>query len=122
MTPKAFFDLAQSLGPNVVVRTILDSTQFQISGKAFATLGWPEEGWAVVKIDPTSLRWALSLSDGLSLETGRRRAGIVLARLAATDDGVAAGLLMAAWRYANRSSGRRDRHVQATGERVRTAA
>lgn len=126
MTPQTFAHLAQTLGPNVVVRTILDSTRFQVGGKTFATVGWPEQGWAVVKVDPTVQRWALSLSDGLAPELGRRRgAGIVLARLAAIDDAVAAELLAAAWRYAVRPSerGRRERSaVVASVDRARTAA
>jgi len=126
MTPQAFAHLAQTLGPNVVVRTILDSTRFQAGGKTFANVGWPEEGWAAVKVDPALQRWALSLSDGLAPEPGRRRgAGIVLVRLAAIDEAVAAELLAAAWRHAVRSSarGRRDRSaVAASGDRARTAA
>lgn len=125
-TPHAFETLARSLGPNVVIRTILESTRFQIGGKAFATLGWPEQGWAVVKVDPTIQQWALSLSDGLAPEPGRRRsAGIVLARLAAIDEAIAAELLAAAWRYASRPGGptRRGRLADAAaGAPVRTAA
>jgi hypothetical protein len=100
MTSDEFSDLALGLGPNVRAKAILDSIQFQVGGATFATLGWPEQGWAVVKVDPRRQAWALSLSRGLTPEPGRRRnAGIVLARLTDLDAGVFADLLADAWRH-----------------------
>lgn len=105
MTPDEFARLALGLGPNVVARPILETIQMQIGGKTFATIGWPAEGWAVVKLDPLDQAWGLRLSDALTAEPGRRRkAGIVLARLAGLDVGAAAELLAAAWRNAHRRS------------------
>lgn len=105
MTPDEFARLALGLGSNVVAKPILETIQMQIGGKTFATVGWPAQGWAVVKLDPLDQAWGLGLSDALAAEPGRRRkAGIVLARLAGLDAGAAAELLAAAWRNANRRS------------------
>jgi len=101
MTPDQFSALALAVGPGVQQRPILEAVQFRVGGKAFATLGWPAQGWAVVKIAPARQAWALALSDGLAAEPGRRRkAGIILVRLAGLDAGVAAELLAAAWSHA----------------------
>ena len=101
MTPDAFSTLAARAGHGVVTYPILDAVQFRFGGKAFATLGWPATGWAVIKLDPRDQDWAMSLSEGLAAEPGgRRRAGVVLVRLAAVDDAVVELVLSAAWRQA----------------------
>jgi hypothetical protein len=103
MTPDSFSDLAMRLGPDVQARAVLDAVQFRVGGRAFATLGWPAAGWAVIKVDAGRQAWALSLSDALAPEPGRRRkAGIVLARLSGLETEVAVALLGAAWRDAQR--------------------
>lgn len=104
MTPDDFSALATGIGPDVRANTVFETTQFRIGGKAFATLGWPEQGWAVIKVAPSRQTWALSLSEGIAPEPGRRRrAGIVLARLAAVEHAVAAELLAAAFSFAHRA-------------------
>ncbi|PZR33244.1 hypothetical protein [Caulobacter segnis] len=101
MAPDRFSALAMAMGPGVHQRAILETVQFRAGGQAFATLGWPAEGWAVVKIAPVRQAWALALSEGLAPEPGRRRkAGIILVRLSGLDEGVAAELLAAAWSHA----------------------
>ena len=88
MTPDAFSTLAVRAGHGVVTYPILDSVQFRFGGKAFMTLGWPEAGWAAVKLDPRDERWALALSGGLTVEpNGPARAGVVLVQLAAVQEG-----------------------------------
>lgn len=52
MTPDAFSILAARVGHGVVTYPILDAVQYRFGGKAFATLGWPAAGWAVIKLDP----------------------------------------------------------------------
>lgn len=105
MTPKTFSVLAARLGPHVQARPVLDAVQFRAGGKAFATLGWPAPGWAVMKVAPARQAWALSLSDDVAPEPGRRRkSGIVLVRLAAIDEGVAVELLGEALAYAQRAN------------------
>lgn len=119
MTPDEFSSLALSLAPTVIARPILDSTQFRIGSKAFATLGWPDARWAVVKLDPRRQAWALSLSPALCPEPGRRRrAGIILARLAALDADVAAQLLGAAWSDAQRAKRGGPRAIEDAAPRI----
>lgn len=114
MTPDDFTALATGLGPGVQRKAIFETTQFRVGGKAFATLGWPAAGWAVVKVAPSRQAWALSLSQDLASEPGRRRkAGIVLMRLAAIDEAVAIDLLADAWSFAHRSISPRRRAVGA---------
>lgn len=101
MTPDRFSALAMDAGPGVHERPILDAVQFRVAGKAFATLGWPEDGWAVVKVAPSRQGWALGLSEALAAEPGRRRkAGIIIGRLSGLDEAVVVQLLAAAWSHA----------------------
>lgn len=110
MTPDEFTALAMGFGPSVQAKPILETVQFRVGGKAFATLGWPAQGWAVVKVAPARQAWALSLGEGVAPEPGRRRkAGIVLMRLAAIDEGVAVDLLADAWTFAHRATAPRGR-------------
>lgn len=104
MTPDDFSALARDLAPGVQEKKIFDTVRYRLGGKGFATVGWPEVGWAVVKIAPSRQAWALALSEGLAPEPGRRRnSGIVLVRLAAVDDAVAIELLAAALSFAYRT-------------------
>lgn len=108
MTPDDFTALAMGLGPSVQTKTIFETVQFRVGAKAFATLGWPAQGWAVVKVAPARQAWALRLGEGVAAEPGRRRkAGIVLMRLAMIDEGVASELLAAAWSFAHGAAMRR---------------
>jgi len=110
MDAEDFTTLAMGLGTDVQAKAIFETTQFRIGGKAFATLGWPAAGWAVVKVAPSRQAWALSLSDAAAPEPGRRRnAGIILLRLAALEADAAAELLAAAWSVATRTGAARGR-------------
>lgn len=110
MSPDEFSTLAMGFGPGVQAKPILETVQFRVGGKAFVTLGWPAQGWAVVKVAPARQAWALSLGDGVAPEPGRRRkAGIVLMQLAAIDEGVAFDLLADAWSFAHRTNPPRGR-------------
>lgn len=117
MTPDEFSMLATGFGPSVQAKPILETVQFRVGGKAFATLDWPAAGWAVVKVAPSRQAWALSLSPGLAPEPGRRRkAGIILMQLVAIDEEVAVDLLADAWSFAHRSTASRGRAASpATG-------
>lgn len=117
MTPDEFSDLVMGFGPNVQAKPILETVRFTVGGRTFTTLGWPEAGWAVVKVAPSRKAWALSLGDGVAREPGRRRnGGIVLMHLAAIDAGVAVELLAEAWSLIHRADGPRARRgVDAAG-------
>jgi len=51
MTPSEFRRLALSF-PETEERAHMDHPDFRVAGKIFATLGYPEEGWAMAKITP----------------------------------------------------------------------
>lgn len=123
MTPEAFSTLAARAGHGVVTYPILDTVQYRFGGKAFATLGWPAAGWAVIKLDRRDQDWALSLSEALAPEPGgRRRAGIVLVRLAAVEDDVVALVLSAAWRHAAQRKSSPARSIRDVEPQIMVAA
>jgi hypothetical protein len=98
MTPEAFSTLAGRLGPAVQIRRVLDTTRFRVGGRAFATLGWPESGWAVVKLNLADQASALALSDAVSIEPRRPRgSGVTLVRLKGIDEDAMAFILTAAF-------------------------
>jgi hypothetical protein len=51
MTPNDFRRLALSF-PESEERSHMEHPDFRVAGKIFATLGYPEKGWAMVKITP----------------------------------------------------------------------
>ena len=51
MTPNDFRRLALSF-PEAEERAHMDHPDFRVAGKIFATLGYPEDGWAMVKLTP----------------------------------------------------------------------
>jgi hypothetical protein len=51
MTPAEFRRIALSF-PETDERSHMDHPDFRVAGKVFATLGYPEVGWAMVKLDP----------------------------------------------------------------------
>jgi hypothetical protein len=51
MGPEGFRKLARSL-PEVEEREHMDHPDFRVGGKIFATLGYPDEHWAMVKLKP----------------------------------------------------------------------
>jgi hypothetical protein len=51
MTPSEFRRLALSF-PEATEQSHMDHPDFRVAGKIFATLGYPEQGWAMVKFTP----------------------------------------------------------------------
>jgi len=51
MTPNDFRHLALSF-PETEEHAHMDHPDFRVAGKIFATLGYPEDGWAMVKLTP----------------------------------------------------------------------
>ncbi|WP_146198038.1 MmcQ/YjbR family DNA-binding protein [Caulobacter endophyticus] len=98
MTPDAFSSLATRLSPAVKSHRVLDTVQFRLGGRAFATLGWPEAGRAVVKLSLKDQAAALALSDAVSVDASRpRNSGLTLIRLERIDDDAMAYILTAAF-------------------------
>lgn len=101
MTPEAFRALALSF-PRAQERPILGSQEFRIKDKVFATLGWPEAGWAVVKLSPAEQLRYMKACGGLSPEPGGRgRRGVTRVRLANVEAAALGPVLEAAWRHAD---------------------
>ncbi len=100
-TADAFRHLALSL-PRAVEKPILGSQEFRVRDKAFATLGWPEAGWAVVRLTPSDQAKFMATSQAVGPEPGGRgRRGVTRVRLAGLDPALLAPLVTAAWRVAN---------------------
>ena len=108
MTPDDFVQLVERIVPEVQRKSVLETVQFRVGSKAFATLGWPAEGWAAVKLSAGDQRRALTGSDAFVRDPGRRRnSGVTLVRLKAADPDILADVIGAAWRQAYHGSGRK---------------
>lgn len=100
-TDDAFRHLALSF-PRAVERAILGSQEFRVRDTAFATLGWPEPGWAVVRLAPADQASFISQSTALSAEPGGRgRRGVTRVRLTGLDEALLKPIIAAAWRIAS---------------------
>jgi len=100
MTPEAFISLASGLAM-VKAHTVMGAVRLAVHGKTFATVGWPEAGWAVIKLHPSDQAELLPVSEALTREPGRRGSnGVTLVRLLQVSEAVANRALIAAWRNA----------------------
>jgi len=64
MTSNDFRRLALSF-PETSEQTHMDHPDFRVAGKTFATLGYPEDGWGMVKLTP--------IEQGMFIEGSRGR-------------------------------------------------
>ncbi len=85
--------------PGVSEKVILDRISFIVRGKTFATEGWPENGWAVVKLSPADQK-RLSSSIAIKPEPERGAAGVTLVKLQGVGDELLLDVLTAAWTLA----------------------
>ena len=100
MTPDAFIALASGLAM-VKAKTVLGAVRLAVGGKTFATVGWPQAGWAVVKLAPTDQQALVSASAGVMPEPGGRgRKGVTLLHLRDVGEARAKSVVIAAWRHA----------------------
>lgn len=96
-TSEDFRRLALSL-PRTVERPILGSQEFRVRDRAFATLGWPEPGWAVVRLTPADQLRFMGQSKALTPEPGGRgRRGVTRVRLTGVDEPLLTAVMQAAW-------------------------
>ena len=106
MSPEAFAALGAGLAM-VKSRAMMGAVRLAVRDKVFATVGWPQAGWAIVKLSPRDQAELVALSDALDPEKGRRgAAGVTLVRLAGLGDAVARRVLIAAWQSAMSPQGR----------------
>lgn len=100
-TADTFRHLALSF-PRTSEKAILGSQEFRVRDRAFATLGWPEPGWAVVRLTPADQTKFITQSSALSPEPGGRgRRGVTRVRLSGLDERLLKPLIAAAWRVAS---------------------
>ncbi len=96
-TSEDFRRLALSF-PRAIEKPILGSQEFRVRDRAFATLGWPEPGWAVVRLTPADQVRFMGQSKALSPEPGGRgRRGVTRVRLTGLDETLLTAVMKAAW-------------------------
>ncbi len=98
MTPKDFRRLALSF-PEAEERAHMGHPDFRVGGKIFATLGYPEAGWAMVRLTPIEQEMFMEAHPTVFKPCngvwGRR--GATNVNLKATRKQVARRALLAAW-------------------------
>jgi len=101
MTSQDFRSLALSF-PETSENTHMDHPDFRVAGKIFATLGYPEDGWAMVKLTPIEQEMFLKAQPAVFHPCtgvwGRR--GATSVRLKAARKPTLRRALEAAWRLA----------------------
>jgi hypothetical protein len=100
MTPEDFRRLALSF-PQTSEQAHMDHPDFRVAGKIFATLGYPEVGWGMVKLTPIEQEMFTKAQPGILVPCaagawGRRGATSVRLK-AARKHTVRHALLAAAW-------------------------
>jgi hypothetical protein len=98
MTTSEFRRLALSL-PDTSEQAHMDHPDFRVAGKIFATLGYPENGWAMVKLTPLEQEMFIKSQPGVFVPCagawGRR--GATSIRLKAARKHTVRRALAAAW-------------------------
>ena len=98
MTSNDFRRLALSF-PETSEQAHMDHPDFRVSGKIFATLGYPEEGWGMVKLTPIEQGMLMRAHRGVfepcAGAWGRR--GATSVRLKAARKHIVRRALLAAW-------------------------
>ena len=99
MTPDNFRRVALSF-PETAERAHMDHPDFRVGGKIFATLGYPEKGWAMVKLPPEEQHNFVEAYAGafVPLKGTWGLRGATSVRLKAAHQAVVRRALAAAWR------------------------
>lgn len=99
MTPEDFRRIALDL-PEAVESSHRGHPDFRIRDKVFATLGWPDAAWGVVKLRPEEQEVLVEAAAGVFQPVagawGRR--GYTRVKLEAADPAAVGGALRSAWR------------------------
>ncbi len=100
MTPAAFRRIALSL-PDVVEGAHMGHTDFRLHGRVFATLGWPDRTFGMVKLPPevqdVLVRTAAGAFEPANGAWGRQ--GSTLVRLAKADATTLEDAIRSAWQH-----------------------
>jgi hypothetical protein len=98
MNSKDFRRLALSF-PETTEQSHMDQPDFRVAGKIFATLSYPEDGWAMVKLTPVEQEMFMKAQSGVFAPCvgawGRR--GATSVRLKAARKHTVGHALQAAW-------------------------
>jgi len=101
MTANEFRRLALAL-PETEERAHMEHPDFRVGGKIFATLGYPEDGWAMVKLTPVEQEMFIKAQPTVFKPCagawGRR--GATSLRLKSVRKHVMRRAMLAAWRLA----------------------
>ena len=98
MTPAAFRRVALSL-PDAIEGAHMGHADFRVNGKVFATLGWPDKAWAMVRLPP-ELQDALVLAAPEVFRPASGawgRQGSTVVRLAKADEATPKDAIRSAW-------------------------
>jgi hypothetical protein len=98
MTPNCFRRLALAL-PETTESAHMDHPDFRVGGKVFATLGYPGQGWAMVKLTPEQQHYFSTENPGtfVPVKGGWGRKGATSLLLKAAKKPIVAKALRAAW-------------------------
>ena len=101
MTPEEFRSIALAL-PGVAESAHMRHPDFRLKGKVFATLGYPIEGWGMVKLSPDQQRDFLKKAPAVfELASGAwGRAGSTVIRLESAKKEVVKAAILTAFRNA----------------------
>jgi hypothetical protein len=98
MTPAVFRRIALSL-TDAVEGAHMGHADFRVNGKVFATLGWPDKAWAMVKLPP-EVQDALvrAAPDSFKPASGAwGRQGSTMVHLATADEATLKDAIKSAW-------------------------
>jgi hypothetical protein len=101
VTPDGFRRLALAL-PEVVENAHHGHPDFRVRNKVFATLGWPDAAWGVIKLRPEEQEVLVQAAPGIfePVPGGWGLQGNTKVHLEAADDDAVRGALTSAWRRA----------------------
>jgi hypothetical protein len=99
MTPEAFRSIAMGL-PGAVESEHMRHPDFRFNGKVFATLGYPDKGWGMVKLSPVQQRHYLKKAPAVfDLASGAwGRSGSTVVRLSLAKKTVVRPAILAAFK------------------------
>jgi hypothetical protein len=99
MTPNEFRELALSF-PEVIESAHMDHPDFRVGGKIFATLGYPDNDWAMVKLTREEQKEFVRSNPGVfkPVKGAWGRQGSTNIHLPAANIAIVREALSAAWR------------------------
>jgi len=123
MTAEQFRSIALAL-PDAEEREHMGHPDFRVGGRIFATLGYPDSEWAMVKLYPDQQRDFMALAPKMFSpvrgEWGRQ--GCTSVRLKTATQARVKIALYAAWRNATVKAAKKSLEAPAKAKRRRTAA